>query len=376
MKLNSKILLSTSSILAFTAESVFATGSDNDNAIIQLDKIMFELTVSRNKLGLVGFYSPEDKFYKSWGHDYEIAAKILKNRNIPVGLVNCDEHVDFCKEFGYNGSSFVSVFSDASNIYDFDEKYETKNFVQHIINKGGKDMSEFKTIEDIEKFISNSRKPVVVSYGNEGLKEKFQEIAAKNNERIVFAAIAKGGEGESMNVQDYLAVYPTGAETPIIYNGDVETLINNEDNFMNWVTFGTLPLVGELSEDNLHLYANLNVPVASFFYSDNVDKEIIMEKLESLAKEYKYRMVFLTTDAERYDSSLKNLNMKQQLPAFCIITPHDNKAYGFPQVDDEDYKKMSGRYAIDPKELENFISSFVAGEIPANEPSEIVHDEL
>ena len=124
------------------------------------------------------------------------------------------------------------------------------------------------------------------------------------------------------------------------------------DALTHFVTVNSVPLVNDVGPENYSKYVDSGLPLAYLFVAKDEDREKFGSALESSAKKYRGKVNFVYIDAEQFGGHARNLNLKEEWPAFAIQEIGPGTKFPLDQSSD-----------LTVESLTSFVDDFMAGKV-------------
>jgi protein disulfide-isomerase A1 len=199
---------------------------------------------------------------------------------------------------------------------------------------------------------------IFASYESDEYKT-FVEVATKLREDYVFAATDRE--------EDRKKIY---AEAPSVvlfkkFDEGRNELVGAEgfaaESLTSWIKTHATPLMDDIGPQNYAGFIESGVPLAYLFIDSDEQRTEIGAQVREIAKKYKGKVNFVFCDAKKYGGHARNLNLKEEFPAFAIQSTGGEKVLKYP---------LSQASHITADAIEKFVESFVAGEVEPSVKSE------
>ena len=126
------------------------------------------------------------------------------------------------------------------------------------------------------------------------------------------------------------------------------------DALTHFVTVNSVPLVNDIGPENYAKYVESGLPLAYLFIAKDEDREKFGSTLETIAKRQRGKVNFVYIDAEQFGGHARNLNLKEEWPAFAIQETGSGSKYPLDQ---------SSHASLTVDGLTAFVDDFVAGKL-------------
>ncbi|OLL25736.1 Protein disulfide-isomerase, partial [Neolecta irregularis DAH-3] len=338
-------------VIAIAAVSVSADVLESSD-VLQMTKATFDDFVKDHELLLAEFYAPWCGHCKMLAHEYEQAATKLKEQNIPLIKVDCTEEEDLCSEQEVQGYPTLKVFRDAKSApYQGARKYEA--IVSYMTKQRLPAVSTL-TKESHDEF-TTSDKVVVICYldkSDSTNAETFEKVANALRDDFLFGIVTDANVVASEK-RPSIVLYRSFDEPKTVYNGKLTV-----EQLQKFIKTASVPLIGDIGPETYSTYIEAGVPL-TFIFTEEADKERLVEELKPLAKKFKDHLNVATIDATAFSAHAGNLNLEAKWPAIAIHDTINNLKYPLDQT-----KEIT--FAV----VEAFFESFIAGTLEPKIKSE------
>jgi protein disulfide-isomerase A1 len=180
-------------------------------------------------------------------------------------------------------------------------------------------MSEV-TAKNAETFIDSDKVVIVGFFGGADSAEykTLAAVADKLRDEFVFGATVDADVISKYGVKaPALIVFKKFDEGKNVFEGAWAA-----EDVTKFVTTSATPLMDELGPDNYSKYVETGVPLAYLFYGTEEQRKEGIAAVESIAKEHKGKLNFVSIDGSKYGAHGKNLGLDEVWPAFVIQVRH------------------------------------------------------
>ncbi|KAF5092468.1 hypothetical protein D0Z00_004575 [Geotrichum galactomycetum] len=317
----------------------------------------FNKFVEDHPLVLAKFFAPWCGHCKRLAPEYEIAATELKEQNIALVEVDCEQNQALCAEHKIQGYPTLFVFKSL----DSKSQYQGGRTAEDIVKYMKKELlpsSTKVTEENLEEF--KSLGPVsVIGFTNE--KESnatFTTVsdALHHEYNIGFSNDVEFAKSFGVSSFPALVVLSDYLDAPSVYDAESagEDFEFNQDNLALAIIRASIAPAGEIAPETFRAYMTSKLPLGYIFYNTVEERETYEKAILPIAKEVKNKLSIGLIDASKFGSHAGNLNLEESFPAFSIHDMEKNRKY--PLLDKE--------FSID--NVIEFVKDFVAGKIEPN----------
>lgn len=374
MRFNKQTILAALGLLTSIVSAQAVAPEDSD--VIKLDADGFQSFIEANPLVLVEFFAPWCGHCKNLGPEYVKAAAELKEKNIPLVQVDCDDNKEFCMNMQIPGYPTIKVFknSDIQNAKDYQGARSADAIVNFMVKQSLPVVINAESKADLDAIIKESRQPVIIDSGVKGLNKTFHDVANILSDSVTFVQVNdKSIKNKALSLQLPSTGEEGKLEDAIVYSGDIKKIDN--DALMNWIKVESLPYFGLIDGSVFKDYVESNLPLAYFFFTTPEEYEEYTAFFTKLGKKYRGEINFVGLDASQFGRHAESLNMKEQFPLFSIHNITGDHKYGLPQLDDEEFEKLSAPLKLKEKDITKFVEDFVAGKLEPIVKSEPVPEK-
>jgi len=310
-------------------------------------------------LSLIEFYAPWCGHCKALAPEYELAATELKG-DVPIAKVDCTVEADVCAEQGVQGYPTLKVFKKGSS-----SDYKGARKSDSIVSYMKKQALPAVSVLDADKVdaFSTSDKVVVIGFFKNQKSDAYKAFAAvadKLRDEFVFGYPSDKDAAKKYGAtQPDVVLFKSFDEGKADFDGEV-----TEEALTNFVKVNSVPLMDEIGPENYSAYVDAGLPIAYLFTSSPTEKESTGDAVKPFAKSYKGKLSFVYIDAVKYGGHGKNLNLKEQWPAFVIQDTKSGLRYIYPQ--DKEIKEA---------DIGKFLEEYTAGKIEPTLKSEPIPEK-
>jgi protein disulfide isomerase family A protein 3 len=242
----------------------------NAGDVVMLTDSDFDSRLANENLALVKFFAPWCGHCKKLAPEFEKAATALKNSDPPVMLaeVDCtDAGKEMCSRHGVSGYPTLKAFKLGEKAFDYEGPRDSDGIVKYMRKKAGPTSKLLASIEDAEKFLSNSEHGVVgfFSSADSDLSKQFSKLADALSESHRFAYTSNSDILEKYGHKDVIVIYqPLRLQTKMepsykVFDGDSKNLNKLKD----WVNDNLHGLAGHRTPSNSGQFKN---PLVVVYY--------------------------------------------------------------------------------------------------------------
>jgi len=361
MKMNSLFIAFSLLFVACVADDVLVLTADN-----------FDQTISENPLILVEFYAPWCGHCKRLEPEYESAATILKEKNLPIAKVDADDSTNapLRERFGIRGFPTLKLFKNGvPSDYEGDRTAEA--IVSFMKKQSAPAITELKEAEDITKFSGEDRVVIVGFFADKSSPQYtiFHETADKLRNSLSFGEIVGASESllSSFGISSTPAVvlFKKFDEGKQVLESSKFTDSNSLTSFIN--TF-SVPLFDEIGGHNYKIYVESVVPLAYLFVDLTVEgqkEKLVDNTLLEVSRANRGKVNFVFIDWAKYQKHAERLGLSGKVvPALVIEKIDDGLHYAYDEQKE-----------ITKEGVSEWIAKFVSGELSPTIKSEEIPAE-
>ncbi|CAI4059537.1 hypothetical protein SKDZ_04G7050 [Saccharomyces kudriavzevii ZP591] len=386
--------LTTKFILAIVSFCLFASPSWAENNaratpgsdLLVLTEKKFKSFIESHPLVLVEFFAPWCLHSQILRPHLEEAASILKEHNVPVVQVDCEDNNLVCLQQTINTYPTLKIFKNG-RLFDAQVYRGTKitaEITQHMLQLYEASVIYLDSEDEVQPYLENATLPVVINRGLTDLNETYREVALDLADDYVFLSLS-----DSKNKS--LSVYLPNVTEPILFDESVDAFVGKPDTLTQWLKVVVLPYFSDVTPDLFPKYIASNLPLAYFFYTSKEELDDYTDIFTQLGRENRGQMNFIALNSTLYPHHVNFLNMRAQFPLFAIHNMINNLKYGLPQLPEEDYLKLKAPHPLDKDMIAQLVKDYREGtakpivkseEIPKEQNSNVykivgeTHDDI
>ena len=359
MKLSSCLL----SALVSLSTYVSASGTSDVADLSTKSTEEFNKFIEEHPLVLAKFFAPWCGHCKRLAPEYEIAATELKDQNIALVEVDCEQNQALCAEHKIQSYPTLYVFKSL----DSKSQYQGGRTAEDIVKYMKKELlpsSTKVTEENLEEFKSQGPVSVIGFTNDKESNATFTAVsdALHHEYNVGFSNDAEFAKSLGVSSFPALVVLSDFLDTPSVYDAESagEDFDFNQDNLALAVIRASIAPAGEIAPETFRAYMTSKLPLGYIFYTTPEERETYEKAILSFAKEVKDKLSIGLIDASKFGSHAGNLNLEENFPAVSIRDME--KTRKFPLLD----KEFSIENVIE------FVKDFVAGKVEPNLKSDPV----
>ncbi|KAI8826628.1 uncharacterized protein EV422DRAFT_510902 [Fimicolochytrium jonesii] len=339
---------------ALAAAASVAASSD----VHVLTKDNFD-SIAEKPLSLIEFYAPWCGHCKSLAPEYEKAATELK-ASLPLAKVDCTEQTELCEKHDIKGYPTLKVFREGVPS-EYKGQRKADGIVSYMKKQNLPPVS-ILTADKVEEFSTSDKVVLVGFFADKASSEfaEFEKVAKELREEFLFGAAVDKAAAEKFKVTaPALVLYKKFDEGKATFSGAFK-----HDEIAQFLRAESVPTMDEIGPENYAKYVESGIPLAYLFYSSEAERKSPGADIEAIAKEYKGKLNFVYIDAQKFGGHAKNLNVKEQWPAFAIQEPAQNVKYPFDQSK-----------SLTKANVKSFVDEYLAGKLQPSLKSEAVPEK-
>jgi len=257
------------SVVAFAA--LLVASSD----VLEYKDSNFDSNIKQHELALAEFYAPWCGHCKKLAPEYEKAATILKANDPPVALikVDCTAETKTCGKYDVNGYPTLKIFKHGEPT-EYNGPRDADGIVKYLRSKAGPTVREINTIEEAEKFLSNSEHSIFGLFSSPKtlLATEFSKVADALAEEFRFAATSSPDVLAKYNHKDQVVIYqPPRLQVKLESTENVYTGEASKDKIKEFIQSEIDGIVGHRTSDNAKRFKN---PLVVVYYNVDYVKDV------------------------------------------------------------------------------------------------------
>jgi len=275
-----------------------------EERVVALTKLTFDMHVKENKQTLVEFYAPWCGHCKKLAPEFEKAAIALTSNKIPLAKVDATEEKELASKYGVKGFPTLLWFDGGKQI-DYDGGRTTDTIIEWVISMTGPAVLETTPTGAV------GMKPQIVLEGDAMLPGF--EAAAKANRRKASWYLQKNGGRPKV-------VLSHRNEEPVEITGSDA---GNKDKIAAFLKENELPLFGPLDGDTFDRYMELGKGMVwALFPGDGKTLEQVeaanRPMMTQVAKNFKGQYYMTFTDTVKFKDAIDNMLTVEKFPAIAV----------------------------------------------------------
>ncbi|KAI8919279.1 disulfide isomerase 1 protein [Powellomyces hirtus] len=356
MKTSTALFCALAAVAAYTPASVLAKTADSD--VVVLTKDNFD-SIASKPLSLIEFYAPWCGHCKNLAPEYEKAATELKP-DVILAKVDCTEESELCEKHNVKGYPTLKIFREGEPT-EFKGQRKADSIVSYMKKQNLPPVSEL-TADKIADF-AGSDKVVVVGFFKDTKSneyKEFEQVANSERDNYLFGATADEVAASKYDVKaPAVILFKTFDEGKALFDGKLK-----KEELTSFIKTNSIPLMDDIGPDNYNTYVSSGLPIAYLFVGGEEDRKTAGAEVEALARDYKGKLQFVYIDGVKFGGHAKNLNVKEDWPAFVVQEPEANRKFPFDQTKE-----------ITKANVKAFLDKYVAGKLEPSLKSEPIPEK-
>lgn len=314
----------------------------------------FNKFIGENPLVLAKFFTTWCGHCKRLGPEFQLAATELKDKDIKLVEIDCDQNQALCAEHKVEGYPTLFVFKslDSKSPYEggrtADEivKYMTKELLPSSVKVTPETVDEFKAQDDTS---------VIGFFNDKDSNTTFSAIADASHHKYNLGYSNDLEFAKTLGATSLPAIVVLSKDGPsIVYDKETagEGFDFSQENLNLQIIRAGIAPAGEIAPETFRDYMSAKLPLGYLFYETPEQREEYAKVLLDVAKEYKSVLNIGFIDAKTFGTHATNVNLKETFPAFSIHNMESNRKYPVSQEE-----------PITPEQVATFVKDFVAGKI-------------
>ncbi|EGD81431.1 hypothetical protein PTSG_02152 [Salpingoeca rosetta] len=308
-------------VIALVALACVAHAADDD--VLTLTSDNFDSTIEQNDFVVVEFFAPWCGHCKKLAPEYAKAATILKEDGIVLGAVDATVESDLASRFGVRGYPTLKLFKHGEAT-EYKGGRTVDTIVSYVRKATGPPAVELADVDAVNSF-KESGKVVVVGYFDklDGHEYKAFIDAAKADEDISYGVTTNADAASDAGVTaPAVVLYKKFDEGKNVFDAEWSRF-----NIADFVTANKLPSVIPFTMDVAGEIFQSKIGKIAFLFTDEEN-----EAYSEIAKEYKGKFVFATSDSSQTRLTSYLGVEKSDFPTFYILeTGAQMKKFPIPE---------------------------------------------
>ncbi|CAM9811061.1 unnamed protein product [Discosporangium mesarthrocarpum] len=312
--------------------------------------------------------------------EYQAASEELEQLGVHMGRVDADLERDLLHKIcGHHSSGAQNVpvlvlYNSAQGAKGiiYDGPHERNAIIEYVYKQLGQPFQQLTSVGAVMRFIespflseaghSGSSAAAVVGFfaDAEGLEEDEMEdfreasLEMKSKPDVYMAVVNSATVAQYFKELGWIyrtpSIYLSRQDLPSMPALHLDEVLEGNASLKDWIMKESLPLVGQLTNNNFAHYERMHLPMLIMFLdlsdgtvpnsqatlrgkSGGVSNRDLVQELEEAAKEHRDRLIFLYADGNIFADSMKSLGLfgdKERLPQIAFNTM-DGRQYPFPE---------------------------------------------
>ncbi|KAJ8509212.1 hypothetical protein ONZ45_g8597 [Pleurotus djamor] len=355
---------------AFAVSATLVIASTSSN-VITLTASNFDSIVKAESLILVKFFGTP----KPWCIrcedpilEYEEAATVLKNQDIKLAKVNCDQEVDLCQAKNIYKYPILRLFrNDTQRHVDYRGARQADSIVQYMLTQSLPAVSIVTMTNHVQTIQAVKHITIVayISSSTDTLASAFRSFAQDHRDGLHSSDPDHREEYEFALSTDQEVANAAGIVPPAIvayrafdepkaeYHGALLNLRPYE--LRAWLAELNIPAITRLTAENYGIYTNSDKPLATLCLDPHdSENDALLESLRPTALKYKSSLYITWLDTAAFRRQCEAVLQRRHAtwPAFIIRDVQKNAIYPL-----EDSQPMT------PEVVEGWIQRFLNGDL-------------
>merc|ERR1712088_992375 len=295
-----------------------------EEGVLVLTEKNFEQALSESEFVLVEFYAPWCGHCKALAPEYAKAAGQLAEKDSPVklGKVDATEEGPLAEKFEVRGYPTLKFFKNGKPM-EYDGGRTADTIITWVEKKTGPPAVTLDSVDAAKKFIEDNEIAVVGFFADmeSEAAKAFKEVAGANDDHKFGLAAAGSDIATENKVEgDAIVLFKNFDEGR---NDMTEDLVNVEA-IGKFVAANALPLVVEFNHETAQkiFSGEIKSHLLMFVSKKSDEFKAQHETAQTIAKEYKGQLLFVTidTDEEDHKRILEFFGMKEdEIPGMRLI---------------------------------------------------------
>jgi len=330
---------------------VSALAEDN---VIALDASNFEAYIEKAPLVLVEFYAPWCGHCKQLAPEYEAAATILKDEQLPLAKVDAadDKNQKLAEKYDVQGFPTLKLFRNKKATDYMGER--TATAIVNFMRKKGGPAVKYLERDSMANEFKDETPVAVIGFFPDKKSEAYKafETAANDIDEIPFGYVEDNGIRKLLRAElNQIIVYKQFDEKRVVYEGDMQVAPITE-----FINANSMPLVVPFNEANAAKIFGGTIKVHLIVFADTDKDQEVLKGLEAPAKKHKGEVLVVTVSPA-----------EEQITEYFGVTASDMPAVRLVDMREAGMKKFSYEHAtIDEDNIDRFLEDFKVGRLKAS----------
>ncbi|CAF0748135.1 unnamed protein product [Brachionus calyciflorus] len=339
------------------------------NDVLEFTDSNFDTNIRQHEVALVKFYAPWCGHCKRLAPEFDRAASVLKQNDPPVALVkvDCTVESNVCGRFGVDGYPTLKIFKNGEVASDYNGPRDADGIVKYMRTKAGPTSRELNSVEEVEKFLSNSDHSVVGFFesSDSSLAAEYKKAADQLAENYRFAHTSNPDVLAKYNHKDQVVIYqPPRLQVKLLPTESVYSGSASASGIVQFVKNEIHGLVGHRTPSNA---GDFKRPLVVVLYNVDYVKDV---------KGSNYVRNRVIKVAQKLNGEALNVNFavssvadfSQELSEFGLEGARPDGKYIIARGANNEKFKFNGEYSVE--NLEQFARDLAAGKLEQHLKSE------
>jgi protein disulfide-isomerase A1 len=351
-------------VAIFALACLFICGIHCDGDVLVLDHLNFDQTITENPVILVEFYAPWCGHCKHLEPEYQKAATMLKEKEVPVKLAkvdaNAEENAELRTRFQIQGFPTIKLFRDGA-ISDYQGERNADAIASFMKKQSQPPSTPLTSVDHATAFKDSDKVVVIGFFDNKDSAEynTFTQVSKQLRDAYTFAEVV----GDAA-INKALGVEKTPTVVLFKKFDEGRNGLESFDNLAAFIQTHSVPLIDEIGPHNFKLYVESGLPLAYLFVdlTQEGQKDENLAHVHALATETKGKLNWVIIDWSKYAKHSERLGLSGKVvPSLAI----EHVTEGFHYVFDE-------TAPISKEGVTNWVRDFLDGKIQPTIKSEEV----
>lgn len=296
----------------------------------------FNNFVSEHPIVLAKFFAPWCGHCKKLAPEYESAASQLKEKDISLVEVDCEQNRELCAEHKVQGYPTLMVFRGTESVAPYNGGRSVDEIVQYMNRELLPSLTTVSS-SNLEAFSTETEVAGLVLFDSDDKETNstITNIANKFHHQFSFGASTDKEVAKELGVTKFpsFVVFSKHEDEPIIFNAeDDKTFTFTDEAIITRLMRHSIEPAGEITPSTFRAYMVSGLPLAYFFYASDEQRDQFSEALSALAKEHRSILNIGLIDGNVFGSHAPNINLNEEnFPAFAIHDLDANKKFPISQ---------------------------------------------
>lgn len=287
--------------------------------VVSLTTESFKENLENAPQVMVKFFSPSCPHCKVLEPVYQDVAKAVREKNVRVVVaeMDCSKNMDVCMDQGITKYPTIKFYKKGNFRAEFNGNRTVEEITNFTVEKS-RGLIQLIHKKEVGEFIDkykNERRHLIIGYfnrlGDEDYK-LYERVAEKFGDEFVF-----GAAGDEEAAREAGGVIVPGV---VMYKSYDEATPRKftltEDYLINFINDHKVPMVQELTPENLEMYMEKKIPLAIYYYKTDAQYKKHYQDLFEISQLYRDRLYFVASKQE--NGLLFDKNRFNKVPNFGI----------------------------------------------------------